>query len=266
MYALSYQRAKSLEDAATLLAAEPEAKLMAGGQTLIPTLKARLAQPSHLVDLARVKELQGIELKGGVLSIGAMTRHFDVMSSPVVQKAIPGLANLASLIGDLQVRNRGTMGGSIANNDPAADYPAGVLAHNTTIVTNRREIAADDYFQGMFATALEEGEIIIRLDWPVPKQSAYSKFEHPASGYAMAGTCIAQLADGSVRVGVTGAGSSGAFRWTEAEEALAKSFSLKSLEGLKIDPENCLADLHAPAEYRAHLVGVMATRALQKML
>jgi carbon-monoxide dehydrogenase medium subunit len=266
MYALNYQRAKSLDEAVKLLAAEPEAKLMAGGQTLIPTLKARLAQPSHLIDLARVAELKGIEEKDGVLAIGAMSKHYEVMMSPVVQKAIPALANMASLIGDLQVRNMGTMGGSIANNDPAADYPAGVLAHNTTIVTNRREIKADDYFQGMFATALEEGEIIIRLLWPLPKKSAYSKFEHPASGYAMAGTCIAQLADGSVRVGVTGAGASGAFRWTEAEEALAKNFGLKALEGLKIDPETCLGDLHAPPEYRAHLVGVMARRALEKML
>lgn len=266
MYATNYQRAKSLDDAVKLLAAEPEAKLLAGGQTLIPTLKARLAQPSHLVDLAKVAELKGIALKGDVLEIGAMTRHYEVMSSPVVHKAIPGLANLASLIGDLQVRNMGTMGGSIANNDPAADYPAGVLAHNVTIKTTKREIAADDFFQGMFATALEEGEIITRLLWPVPKKSAYSKFEHPASGYAMAGVCIAQVADGSVRVGVTGAGASGAFRWTEAEQALAKSFSLKSLEGLAVDPETCMADLHAPAEYRAHLIGVMAKRALEKML
>jgi carbon-monoxide dehydrogenase medium subunit len=266
MYALNYQRAKSVADAAQLLAAEPEAKLLAGGQTLIPTLKARLAQPSHVIDLAKVAELKGIELKGDVLSIGAMTRHYEVMTSPAVQKAIPGLANLASLIGDLQVRNMGTMGGSIANNDPAADYPAGVLAHNATIKTNKREIKSDDYFQGMFATALEEGEIITQLLWPVPKKSAYSKFEHPASGYAMAGVCIAQLADGSVRVGVTGAGASGAFRWTEAEEALAKSFSLKALEGLAVDPETCLSDLHAPAEYRAHLIGVMAKRALEKML
>jgi carbon-monoxide dehydrogenase medium subunit len=266
MYALSYKSAKSLDEVAKFLAAEPEAKILAGGQTLIPTLKARLAQPSHLVDLAKVPELKGIELKGDVLWIGAMTRHYEVMTSPVVQKAIPGLANLASLIGDLQVRNMGTMGGSIANNDPAADYPAGVLAHNVTIKTNRREIKADDYFQGMFATALEEGEIITHLLWPVPKKSAYSKFEHPASGYAMAGTCIAQLADGSVRVGVTGAGASGAFRWTEAEEALAKSFTVKAIEGLKVDAGICIADLHAPAEYRAHLVGVMAKRAIEKML
>ena len=266
MYALSYQRAKSIDEAAQLLQAEPDAKLLAGGQTLIPTLKARLAQPSHVIDLARVAELKGIEEKGGVLSIGAMTTHYEVMTSPVVHKAIPGLANQASLIGDLQVRNLGTMGGSIANNDPAADYPAGVLAHGVTIKTNKREIKADDYFQGMFATALEEGEIITRLLWPVPKRSAYAKFEHPASGYAMAGVCIAQTADGGVRVGVTGAGASGAFRWTEAEAALAKSFSLKALEGLAIDPEICIGDLHAPAAYRAHLVGVMAKRALEKML
>ncbi len=265
MYALTYKRAGSLDEAAKFLKDQPEAKLLAGGQTLIPTLKARLAQPSHLIDLAKVKELKGIAEKGGVLSIGAMSTHYEVANSPVVQKAIPGLAHLVGLVGDLQVRNLGTIGGSVANNDPAADYPAGVLALNATIKTNRRAIAAQDYFQGLFTTALEEGEIITRVDFPVPKRGAYSKFEHPASGYAMTGVFIAETAKG-VRVGVTGAGASGAFRWTEAEAALANDFSPKAIAGLAIDPGICIADLHAPAEYRAHLVGVMAKRALEQML
>ena len=192
MYALTYQRAKSISDAASLLKAQPDAKLLAGGQTLIPTLKARLAQPSHVIDLAKVPELKGIEEKGGVLAIGAMSTHYEVMMSPVVQKAIPGLAHLVSLVGDLQVRNLGTIGGSVANNDPAADYPAGVLGLGAVIKTTNREIAADDFFQGMFTTALQEGEIITKVLFPVPKRSAYSKFEHPASGYAMAGVFIAQ--------------------------------------------------------------------------
>jgi carbon-monoxide dehydrogenase medium subunit len=265
MYALTYQRAKTVSEAASLLKAQPDAKLLAGGQTLIPTLKARLAQPSHVIDLAKVAELKGIEEKGGVLAIGAMSTHYEVMMSPVVQKAIPGLAHLVSLVGDLQVRNLGTIGGSVANNDPAADYPAGVLGLGATIKTTNREIAADDFFQGMFTTALEEGEIITKVLFPVPKRSAYSKFEHPASGYAMAGVFIAQTAQG-VRVGVTGAGASGAFRWTAAEDALNKDFSVKAISGLAIDPEICIADLHAPADYRAHLVGVMAKRALEQML
>ena len=265
MYALTYQRAKSISDAASLLKAQPDAKLLAGGQTLIPTLKARLAQPSHVIDLAKVPELKGIEEKGGVLSIGAMSTHYEVMMSPVVQKAIPGLAHLVSLVGDLQVRNLGTIGGSVANNDPAADYPAGVLGLGAVIKTTNREIAADDFFQGMFATALEEGEIITKVLFPVPKRAAYSKFEHPASGYAMAGVFIAQTAQG-VRVGVTGAGASGAFRWTAAEDALNKDFSVKAIASLAVDPEICIADLHAPADYRAHLVGVMAKRALEQML
>lgn len=264
MYALTYQRAKSLADASSLLAQHAEAKLLAGGQTLIPTLKARLAQPSHVIDLAKVAELKGISEQGGLLTIGAMTRHVEVASSPVVKKAIPALAHLAGLIGDLQVRNLGTIGGSVANNDPAADYPAAVLGLAATIKTTRREIAADDFFQGMFTTALEEGEIITHLIFKAPKRAAYEKFAHPASGYAMTGVFVADTA-GGVRVAVTGAGASGAFRWTEAEAALAKNFSAGAIAGLTADASICIADLHAPAEYRAHLVGVMAKRALEQL-
>ena len=264
MYELTYQRAKSLADAGSLLAANAEAKLLAGGQTLIPTLKARLAQPSHVIDLAKVAELKGIAEKGGVLTIGAMTRHVDVATSAVVRKAIPALAHLAGLIGDLQVRNLGTIGGSVANNDPAADYPAAVLALNATIKTNKREIKADDYFQGMFSTALEEGEIITHLIFSAPKRAAYEKFAHPASGYAMTGVFVAETAAG-VRVAVTGAGASGVFRWKEAEAALAKDFSAKAIAGLQVDAGECIGDLHAPAEYRAHLASVMAKRALEQL-
>ena len=264
MYAFEYQRASSVAEAASLLAKSPEAKLLAGGQTFIPTLKARLAQPTHVIDIARIKELGGIEVKGNAVSIGAMTLHAVVAASAEIKKAIPALAALALEIGDQQVRNRGTLGGSVANNDPAADYPAAVLALGATIVTNKREIAADDFFQGMFSTALSEGEIIVRITFPVPKRAAYSKFHHPASGYAMAGTFVADTASG-VRVAVTGAGASGVFRWKEAEVALGKKFAAASLDGLSVAEGDCIADLHAGADYRAHLAGVMAKRAVKKI-
>ncbi len=264
MYAFEYQRANSVTEAASMLAANPEAKLLAGGQTYIPTLKARLAQPSHVVDIGRIKELTGIAVQGNVVSIGAMTRHAEVAESAAVKKAIPALAALAIEIGDLQVRNRGTLGGSVANNDPAADYPSAVLALNATIVTNKREIAADDFFAGMFATTLGEGEIIVRINFPVPKRAAYSKFHHPASGYAMAGAFVADTASG-VRVAITGAGSSGVFRWKDAEAALAKNFSDAALAGIAVNEADCIADLHAGADYRAHLAGVMAKRAVKQI-
>ncbi len=264
MYAFEYQRASSIADAVSRLAANPDAKLLAGGQTFIPTLKARLAQPSHLIDIGRIKELTGIEVRGNTVSIGAMTRHADVAASAEVKGAIPALAALAFEIGDQQVRNRGTLGGSVANNDPAADYPAAVLALGATVVTNKREIAANDFFQGMFATALNEGEIIVRVVFPVPKRAAYSKFHHPASGYAMAATFVAETASG-VRVAVTGAGASGVFRWKDAEAALTKKFAAASLEGLSVAQSECIADLHAGADYRAHLAGVMAKRAIVKI-
>ena len=264
MYQFNYLKAKSLDEAAALAQAHPAAKLLSGGMTLLPTLKQRLAQPSHLIDIAALRELSGIEAKGGTLTIGAATRHFDVASSPVVKQTIPALAYLASLIGDPQVRNRGTLGGSVANNDPAADYPAAVLGLNAKIVTNRREIAADDFFQGMFATALDEGEIIVRIAFPLPKRAAYEKFPHPASGYAMAGVFIAETAAG-VRVAVTGAGP-GVFRWSEAEAALAKGLKAGALDALQVDATDLNEDFHATREYRANLVQVMGRRALQKLL
>jgi aerobic carbon-monoxide dehydrogenase medium subunit len=264
MFQFNYVKAKSLGDAQALIAANPDAKLLSGGMTLIPTLKQRLAQPSHLVDIGSLPELRGIEVKGSQLSIGAASRHYEVAASAVVKQAIPALASLANEIGDPQVRNRGTIGGSVANNDPAADYPAALLALDATIVTNKREIAAGDFFQGMFATALDEGEIVVRVLFNVPKRAAYEKFAHPASGYAMAGSFVAEGSSG-IRVAITGA-ASGVFRWTEAEQALTKKLSPDALEGLPLDLADMNEDIHATREYRANLARVMTKRALQKML
>ena len=263
MYALNYVKVKSVKEAAEILSRHPEAKLLSGGMTLIPTLKQRLAKPSHLVDIGQLAELRGIEQKSGKLVVGAATRHYDVASSKVVAKAIPALAELAGVIGDPQVRNMGTMGGSVANNDPAADYPAAVLGLNATVVTNQREIAADQFFKGMFTTALKDGEIIVRFEFPLPKAAAYSKFHHPASGYAMAGVLVADTA-GGLRVAVTGAGP-GVFRWQEAEAALAKSMKPAALEGLALKDADFNEDIHASRAYRANLVRVMAKRAVEKL-
>ncbi len=263
MFEFNYVKAKSLSEAVAFVAANPEAKLLAGGMTMLPTMKQRLAQPSHLIDVGDLPELGGIELKSGHLEIGAATRHNEVATSAVVKKAIPALAFLASRIGDPQVRNRGTLGGSVANNDPAADYPSAVLALNAVIVTTRREIAADDFFLGMFATALDAGEIIVRVRFPIPQRAAYEKFPHPASGYAMTGVFIAATAAG-VRVAVTGAGP-GVFRWGAAERALAKKMSAASLDNLAVDATGLNEDLHATREYRANLAKVMARRAVDKM-
>ncbi len=264
MYSFTYTRAKSLAEARDMLAKDADAKLLSGGMTLIPTLKQRLAQPTHLVDIGGLPELRGIEVKGTQLVIGAASQHHEVATSAVVKKAIPALAALADQIGDPQVRNRGTIGGSVANNDPAADYPAAVLALDAAVVTNKREIAAGDYFQGMFATALEEGEIIVSIKFNIPKRAAYEKFPHPASGYAMAGVFVAEGAKG-LRVAVTGA-ASGVFRWEAAEKALAKKMSVDALEGVELATDDMNEDIHATREYRANLARVMTKRALQKLL
>jgi carbon-monoxide dehydrogenase medium subunit len=260
MYAFQYRKAKSLKEAADWLAKDEEARPLSGGMTLLPTLKARLAQPTQLIDIAGLAELAGIENKNNVLTIGAATRYCQIAASPVVRDALPALAGLASNIADPQVRNRGTIGGSVANNDPAADCPAAVLGLNATVITNRREIAADDFFQGMFTTALESGELVVRIAFPLPEKAAYAKFPHPASGYAMAGVFIAQTASG-VRVAVTGAGASGVFRWKEAEQALAKGISAAALDKLTLSADDINEDMHGSREYRAQLVKVMAGRA-----
>ncbi|WP_146588141.1 FAD binding domain-containing protein [Puniceibacterium confluentis] len=259
MYAFEVERPTSIADAVAALGRE-DAQALGGGQTLIPTLKQRLASPSVLVSLTGIAEMQGIRTDdAGLLCIGGGSRHGVVAKE--VAANYPGLAGLAAHIGDPAVRNRGTIGGSLANNDPSACYPAAALASKATIVTNTREIAADDFFQGMFTTALEEGEIITEVKFPVPQASCYIKFEQPASRFALVGVFVAKFADG-VRVAVTGASNNGVFRWTEAEAALASNFSPSALEGLSASADDMIADLHGSAAYRAHLVGVLTKRAV----
>jgi carbon-monoxide dehydrogenase medium subunit len=261
MYDFTYHRASGLRQAANMLGKFEDAKLIAGGMSLLPMMKLRLAAPANLVDLGKVEGLSGIELKGRSLVIGAMTRHAEVNTSPVVQQAIPALAELAGMIGDPAVRHRGTIGGSVAHNDPTADYPAACVALGATIITTKRKIAADDFFKGLFETALEPDEIITKVSFPVPKKAAYQKFRNPASRYAIVGVFVAKRPS-EVRVAVTGAGSSGVFRVPSFEDALKKRFAPKSLEGLSIPADDLASDIHASAEYRAHLVGVMARRAV----
>ncbi|MGE3915343.1 MAG: xanthine dehydrogenase family protein subunit M [Hyphomicrobiaceae bacterium] len=261
MYAFDYRRPGTLGEADLALKAAPGAKLLAGGQTLIPAMKLRLAEPGNIVDLGAIGQLKGISKADGALRIGAMTTHAAVAESAEVKAAIPGLAALAGGIGDPHVRNRGTIGGSVANNDPAADYPAGVLALNATVHTTKRAIPADQLFTGLFSTALEDNEIVTHIDFPVPQSFTYVKFANPASRYALVGVAVARTA-GGVRVAVTGAGASGVFRLTDAEKALSANFSAKALDGVKIDASNLMSDIHAAADYRAHLIGVMLRRAV----
>ena len=260
MYDFNYQRPARLEDAASALSSGDDAVLLAGGHTLIPTLKQRLAQPSDLIDLADVPGLVGISKDGDQITIGAMTTHGEVAASAEVQSAIPALAALAEMIGDPQVRTRGTIGGSVANNDPAADYPAAVVGLGATVTTNKGSHAADDFFTGMFETALSDGEIITSVSFPVPKRASYQKFPNPASRYALVGVFVAETSDG-VRVAVTGAGAC-VFRVAEMEAALGGNFSADAIEAIKIDDSELNSDIHASAEYRAHLIGVMAGRAV----
>lgn len=260
MYAFEYRKASSLEDAKNAFDAAEDGTYLAGGMTLIPTLKQRLAMPSEVIDLGPIDELRGITVDGEAVTVGAMTCHADVAASADVQKAIPALAYLASLIGDPQVRNRGTIGGSIANNDPAADYPGGVLGLGATIHTTSREIAADDFFTGLFETALEDGELITKVVFPIPEKAAYEKFPNPASRYAIAGAFVAKTKNG-VRVAITGAGPT-VFRMTKMEQALTASFAPEAIADITVPDDDLNADIHASAEYRAHLIGVMAKRAI----
>jgi carbon-monoxide dehydrogenase medium subunit len=261
MYAFEYHRPTSVRQAASLLGNAEDAKVVAGGHTLLPTMKMRLAAPANLIDLSQIADLRGIERSARSVTIGAMTTHSEVADSAEVKEAIPALAELAAMIGDPAVRHRGTIGGSVANNDPAADYPAACLALAATVVTNKRKIPADEYFKGLFETALEEDEIVTAVTFPIPQKAGYMKFRNPASRYALVGVFVAKRADG-IRVAVTGAGSNGVYRWTAAEEALAKRFGAKSLEGLTHPAEGLNSDIHADATYRAHLIGVMARRAV----
>ena len=238
-----------------------DARLLAGGQSLIAAMKLRLSKPSDLVDIGTIKDLSGIKADGKAVTLGAMTRHAEVAASAAVKKAIPALAALAGGIGDRIVRNMGTIGGSLANNDPAADYPAGVLGLGATIVTNKRKIAADDFFKGLYETALGKGEIITSVSFPVPKRAAYMKFKNPASRYAIVGVFVADFGS-SVRVAVTGAGAC-AFRVAAMEKALAAKFAPESVANIKVPEKGLNSDLHAKADYRAHLITVMARRAVE---
>ncbi len=262
MHAFKYHRPSSVNDAAALV--KGEAKLLAGGQTLVQTMKLRLASPSDIIDLGTIKDLAGIKSDGKTVTIGAMTRHADVAHSADVKKAIPALAALAGMIGDRQVRAMGTCGGSIANNDPAADYPAAALALNATITTNKGKHEADKFFKGMFETALKPGEIITSVSFQVPKRAAYMKFKNQASRFAIVGVFVADFG-GSVRVAVTGAGAS-VFRQADMEKALAAKFAPESVASIKQKQDGLNSDLHASAEYRAHLVTVMAKRAVEAAL
>ena len=262
MYAFTLERPTTLADAAKLAASG--AKVLAGGQTLLASMKQRLADPGQLADLAGIKELSGIKREGNAFVIGAMTRHLDVANHADIKAAIPALADLAAHIGDKQVRAMGTLGGSVANNDPAACYPSAVLALGATVHTTQRKIAADDFFQGMFATALKDGELITAISFPIPKKAAYMKFVQPASRFALVGVFVAQT-DAGVRVAVTGA-ANGVFRHKGLEAALASSFTAASAASVKIDAADLNADIHASAAYRANLVSVQTQRAVTKML
>jgi carbon-monoxide dehydrogenase medium subunit len=263
MYNFSYHRPTGLRQAGNMLTKLEDAKLLAGGQTLIPVMKQRLASPANIVDLNKIEGLAGVELKGRSLVIGAMTRHVEVANSDVVKANLPALAELAEMVGDPHVRHRGTLGGSIANNDPNADYPAACLGLGATIITSKRRIAADEFFKGLFETALEPDEIITKVNFPLAKKAGYIKFRNPASRFALVGVFVSKRGS-EIRVAVTGAGASGVFRVASFEEALKKRFAAKSLDGLTVPATGLASDIHGSAEYRAHLIGVLAKRAVAK--
>lgn len=260
MYEFNVHQPSAVADAVSALQSADDGKFLAGGQTLIPTLKQRLASPSDVVDLGGIAELKGISDEGGAIKIGAMTTHAEVAASDVVTSQIPALAALASHIGDAQVRNRGTIGGSIANADPAADYPAAIVGLNATVHTNQRTIAADDFFTGLFETALNDDELVVAVSFPKPSKASYQKFPNPASRYAIVGVMVAETG-GQTRVAVTGAGPA-VFRLSDAESALSGNFSADALGSLSVNSDDLNSDIHASADYRAHLIGVMAKRAV----
>lgn len=261
MHNTTYHKASSAQEAVSLLSGAEDGAYLAGGQTLLPTMKQRLAAPSDLVDISGIDEMRGITISGSTVTIGAATKHAEVASSAELRAVCPSICDLASHIGDPAVRHMGTLGGSIANNDPAADYPAAMLALNATIKTDKREIAADDFFTGMFSTALDDGEMIVSVSFEAPSKGAYAKFANPASRYAMCGVYVAQGADG-VRVAVTGAGDDGVFRQSDMEAALSSDFSAGALDGVSVSADGMLSDIHGDAAYRANLVKVMAKRAV----
>ena len=265
MHAFEYHRPSTTKDALALGAQKSEGRYLAGGQSLVQAMKLRLSSPSDLIDLAAISDLKALSGDAGSVTIGAMVRHADVAASPAVQKAIPALAQLAGIIGDRQVRHMGTIGGSLANSDPAADYPAAVLGLGATITTNKRKIEADKFFKGLYETALEPGELITQVAFPAPQRAAYMKFKNPASRFALVGVFVADFGNGAVRVGVTGAGAC-AFRQAEMEKALSQKFAPESVAGIKVKADGLNNDLHASPEYRAHLITVMAKRAVEAAL
>ena len=262
MHETTYHRPSSIDEAASLFAKGSDAKYLAGGHTLLPVMKQRLASPSDVIDLARIKDLVGIESSGDTLTIKAATTYFAILSSADVKKAIPALVSLTNVLGDPAVRYRGTIGGSIANNDPAADYPAAVLALGATVRTNKRSIAADQFFKGLFSTALEDGEIITQISFPIPAKAGYSKMRHPASRFALTAVFVAKTKAGDVRVAATGASQDGVMRVPAIEAALKANWSPGALDSVKIAADGMLADIHGSAAYRANLIKVMAQRAV----
>src|SRR5882672_3045454 len=263
MHAFQYHRPSTTKDALALAASKGEGRYLAGGQSLVQAMKLRLSSPSDLIDLGTIKDLSGIKLSGNAIEIGAMTRHAEVAGSSEVKKAIPSLAALASMIGDRQVRHMGTIGGSLANSDPAADYPAAVLGLGATITTNKRKIEADQFFKSLYETALEPGELITAVSFPAPKRAAYMKFKNPASRFAIVGVFVADFGGGKVRVAVTGAGAC-VFRQADMEKALASKFAPDAVAGIKVKADGLNNDLHASPEYRAHLITVMCKRAVEQ--
>jgi aerobic carbon-monoxide dehydrogenase medium subunit len=261
MYETIYHRPSSVDDAVALFAKGSESKYLAGGHTLIPVMKQRLASPSDVIDLGKIKELVGIEVSGDTLTIKAATTYFDIMQSADVKKSIPAIAYLTSVLGDPAVRHRGTIGGSIANNDPAADFPAALLSLGATVKTNKRSISADDFFKGLFTTALEDGEIITAVDFPLADKAGYAKFRHPASRFALTGVFVAKKG-GDVRVAAVGASQNGVMRVPAIEAALKANWSASAIDSVKISADGMLSDLHGSSDYRANLVKVMAQRAV----
>ncbi|HEV7636211.1 MAG TPA: xanthine dehydrogenase family protein subunit M [Bradyrhizobium sp.] len=262
MYQTTYHRPSSVDEAAALFAKGSESKYLAGGHTLIPVMKQRLASPSDVIDLGRIKELVGIEVSADALTIKAATTYYDILQSGDANKAIPAIVHLTSVLGDPQVRYRGTIGGSIANNDPAADFPAAVLALGATVKTNKRSIAGDDFFKGLFSTALADGEIITEISFPIPAKAGYSKMRHPASRFALTGVFVAKTKSGDVRVAATGASQNGVMRVPAIEAALKADWSPGALDNVTISADGMLADIHGSSTYRANLVKVMAQRAV----
>jgi carbon-monoxide dehydrogenase medium subunit len=262
MYETNYHRPSTVAEAAAMFAKGSDSKYLAGGHTLLPVMKQRLASPSDVIDLGKIKELVGIELSADALTIKAATTYFDILQSADAKKALPAIVHLTSVLGDPQVRYRGTIGGSIANNDPAADFPAAVLALGATVKTDKRTIAADDFFKGLFTTALADGEIITQIAFPVPAKAGYSKMRHPASRFALTGVFVVKTKSGDVRVAATGASQNGVMRVPAIEAALKANWSAAALDSVKISADGLLTDIHGSSAYRANLIKVMAQRAV----